>query len=169
MKRRNILAAIPASILLTGLALPAGDAAAQNTKSIAGTWRMVTNISTDASGKKMEPFGDRPVGTMILTPDGRYSIVVSRPELPKIAAGNRDRGTAEENRAIVSGSIAHVGRYKVDEAKNAIVFDIENSTYANWNATTQVRPFTVEADQLVFIVPSASMGGTGEVTWKRVQ
>ena len=169
MKRRNILAAIPASVLLTTFALPAGDAAAQNTKGIAGTWEMVTNFTPDTSGKKMEPFGSKPIGTMILTPDGRYSIVVSRPELPKIAAGSRDKGTADENRAIVSGSIAHVGRYKVDEAKKAIVFDIENSTYANWNATTQVRPFTVEADQLVFIVPSASMGGTGEVTWKRVQ
>ena len=61
MKRRNILAAIPASVLLTTLVLPASDAAAQNTKSVAGTWQMVTNVTTDASGKKMEPFGARPV------------------------------------------------------------------------------------------------------------
>ena len=52
MNRRTTLAAISASLLLAGLAAPAGDAAAQGVKSLVGAWTMVSVDNVDASGKK---------------------------------------------------------------------------------------------------------------------
>jgi hypothetical protein len=36
---------------------------------------------------------------MVLTPDGRYMIVITRTDLPKFAANSRDKGSADEHMA----------------------------------------------------------------------
>ena len=35
------------------------------------------------------------------TPEGRYNLMIARPDIPKIAANNRVKGTPEENKAVV--------------------------------------------------------------------
>ncbi len=167
MNRQNTLAAISASLLLLSLAMPAGDAAAQEAKSLVGSWAAVSAIVTDASGKKTDTFGPNPRGILVFTSDGRYTVTIMRASLPKFASNNRNKGSAEENQAVVAGSIAHFGKYKVED--KAIVFDVESSTYANWDGAPQKRPFTVSGDRLKYAVPVASVGGTAELVWKRVK
>src|SRR6266852_8059074 len=167
MNRRNTLAALAASLLLLSLAVPAGDAAAQGAKSLVGSWAAVSAVVTDASGKKTDTFGPNPRGMLVFTSDGRYTVTIMRASLPKFAANNRNKGSAEENQGVVAGSIAHFGKYKVED--KAIVFNVESSTYANWDGAPQKRPFTVSGDQLKYVVPSASVGGTAELVWKRVK
>lgn len=107
---------------------------------------------------------------MVLTPDGRYSIVVMRAGLPKFTSKSRLKGTSEENSAVVAGSIAHFGRYTIDEKDKSITFHVEASTFANWDGEAQKRPFSVKGDELIYKVPSPSTGmGTAEVTWKRMK
>src|SRR6266571_198948 len=119
MNRRNTLAAISASLLLLSLAVPAGDAAAQGAKSLVGTWTMVSNDTIDASGKKTPTFGPNARGSLIFASNGRYSVNIARAGLPKFASDNRAKGTAEENQAVIAGSIAHFGKYTVDEKDKA--------------------------------------------------
>src|SRR5712691_11272187 len=107
MNRRNTLAAISASLLLLSLAVPAGDAAAQGAKSLVGSWALVSADNVDASGKKTPTFGPNARGSLIFASNGRYSINIARATLPKFASDNRAKGTAEENQAVVAGSIAH--------------------------------------------------------------
>ena len=160
MNRRNTLAAISASLLLLSLAMPAGDATAQSVKSVAGTYSIV---STEAFGK-----GAR--GTLMLGADGRYSIVLARATLPKFATNNRMKGTSEEMKAIVGGSIAHVGKYTIDDGGKAITFHVETSTYPNWDGTTQKRALKVTGDQLTYTVTAPSGGGpAADVVWKRIK
>ena len=166
MNRRNTLAAIASSLLLS-LAVSAGDAAAQGAKSLIGSWAAVSAVNTDASGKKTDTFGPNPRGMLVFTSDGHYSLTIMRASLPKFSSNNRNKGTAEENQDVVAGSIAHFGKYKVED--NAIVFNVETSTYANWDGASQTRSFTISGDQLKYTVPAASVGGTAEVTWKRVK
>ena len=71
MNRRLTLAILAAVASSTALA-----AYAQSAKTVAGTYSPVT----------VSAYGDKPKGQMILTPDGRYSIVLSRNDLAKIAA-----------------------------------------------------------------------------------
>src|SRR5437773_1504547 len=99
MNRRCILRFVALSLPLATLVF-AAPATAQSSKTVAGTYAPVS----------VPAFGDKPRGQMILTADGHYSIVLARATLVKIAAGARTKGTAEENKAVVDGSIAHSGR-----------------------------------------------------------
>ena len=169
MNRRTTLTAISASLLLAGLAAPAGDAVAQGAKSLVGTWTIVSSDVVDASGKKTPTFGPNPRGSLIFTANGRYSINIARASLPKFASDNRAKGTAEENQAVIAGSIAHFGKYTVDEKDKAFTFHVEASTYPNWDGTAQRRPFTVSGDELKYGVAASSAGGRGELVWKRAK
>ena len=134
--------------------------AAQTAKSVAGTYSPVT----------VEAYGAKPRGQLILTPDGRYSIVLSRAEMPKIASGSRLKATPEENKTVVDGSIAHSGRYTVDDGGRSITFHIDTSTFPNWNGTTQKRPLSVKDDVLTYTVATPSGGGApNDVVWRRVK
>jgi len=142
----------------------------QSAESLAGAYAGVAFKQTDASGKTSDVFGTNPRAMMVLTADGRYSIIVMRDKLPKFASNSRIKGTAEENSAVVAGSIAHFGRYTVDQKENAIIFQVESSTFPNWDGQPQKRPFSVKGDELTYRVPVASTGaGTAEITWKRLK
>ena len=169
MKRASMLTAIALSLMLTAFAVATSDAIAQGAKNLAGTWTLVSATTTDASGKKTPTFGDNPRGELILTADGRYMIVITRVDLPKFAANSRDKGTTDENKAVVQGSIAHFGKIVVNEADKTLTFQVENATYPNWNGMSQKRTFTVSGEELKYHVPAASAGGTADVVWKRVK
>ena len=144
---------------LTALAFT-GSAFAQSNQTVVGSYQPVT----------VPAFGDNPRGQMILTADGRYSIVLARATMPTIAGGARTKGTAEENKAVVDGSIAHSGRYTIDDGGKSISFHTETSTFPNWDGTTQKRPLTVSGDTLSYTVMTPSNGqAPNDVTWKRMK
>ena len=169
MNRRTTFTVISASLLLAGLAASAGDAAAQSAKQLAGTYSGVSFTVTDAAGKTALPFGPNPRAMLILTDDGHYTLIVMRESLPKIASNNRTTGTAEENQAIVAGSLSHFGKYTVEENDKSITFHVDSATFANWDKVPQKRAFTLNGDQLSYKVAAASGGGSAEVVWKRVK
>src|ERR1700686_842597 len=72
---------------------------------IVGTWSAVSQY-VDQDGKKLEPFGSDPKGMAVYDSNGRFILVLQRASLPNFASNNRMTGTAEENKAIVQGSIA---------------------------------------------------------------
>jgi hypothetical protein len=155
-KMRIILSALLTAIF----ALPTVYADAQNVKDIAGTYMAVSS----------PPFGPNPRGQMILGNDGRYSLFLARAMLPKFEAGARSKGTAEENQAIIGGSIAHYGKYTVDDKEKVIIFNIEASTYPNWDGMTFKRPLKMSGDQLTYTNNSPSDGGSAnDVVWKRIK
>lgn len=94
--------------------------------------------------------------------------MTSRSRLPKFASNNRNEGTAEENKAVVQGSISHFGRYTVNDADKSITFYIEASTFPNWDGTEQKRPFPMTGDELKWTT-AASGGGSAEVVLKRAE
>ncbi len=160
MSRRNRLAAIAASLLLLTLALPARDAAAQSMKSVAGSYTVAS----------VAAYGPNARGRMMLGADGRYSIVLARATLPKFASNSRIKGTADEYKGVVEGSIAHYGTYTVDDGGKAITFNIEVSTFPNFDGTSQKRPFKVAGDLLTYTVTTASAPGpAADVVWKRIK
>lgn len=87
-------------LLAAAFASPTLNAISQDAKSVAGTYTPVLSAQ----------FGDNAPGQMILGSDGRYSLVLARATLPKIAAVARDKGTADESKAIVGGGIFHYGK-----------------------------------------------------------
>ena len=149
-----------------GLVLP-GPAIAQTAKDLAGTWTNVANVNIRQDGSRVDVFGPKGTGLAIFDNNGRFAIVNINPETPKFSSNNRAQGTPEENKAAVLGGIALYGTYSV--ADKVINFKVEGSTYPNWTGTEQKRNVSAyTADQFTWSLP-ASIGGTAEVTWKRLK
>ena len=166
MYRHNVLSLY--AVAAFGLSLIPGSALAQTAKDIVGTWKQVTNINIAPDGRRSEPFGPNPNSIVTFDANGRFASVGTRPDLPKFASNNRMQGTAEENKAIVHGSIAYFGTYSVVD--KVIIQKVEGSTWPNWTGTDQKRPIiSFTGDDMKLAVPAASLGGTGEVTYKRIK
>ena len=157
MNRTTKLAAISASLLFVAYAAPVD---AQTVKSIAGTYTVV----------KIPAYGENARGMLVLDGHGNYSIIAGRTTLQKVAAGSRTKGTPEENKAIIDGSIAHFGTYTVDDGGKSITFNVKMSTFPNWDGTSQKRALKVAGDTLTYTVTAPSAGGPpNDVVWKRVK
>ena len=138
-------------------------------KQIQGTWTLVS-IFVEKDGEKINVFGANPRGSMILTPNGRFSVILMNASLPKFAANSRIKGTAEENQAVIQGSLAYFGNFKIVNAKEQMVsLNIEGSTFPNWDGVEQKLVMTVTGDEMKVINPAAAIGGKGYPVWKRVK
>jgi Lipocalin-like domain len=171
MKRLRVLTLTTVAVLLVELSVPPSDALGQQKtlkEQLVGTWSYVSVDTLRPDGSREQMYGPNPKGLVIFDSNGRYALVNARSDLAKFASNNRTQGTAEENKAVVQGSIAHFGRYTVNEADRTITFYIEGSTFPNWSGIEQKRPFTVTGDELKWTTP-ASGGGLGEVVLKRAK
>ncbi len=160
--------------VLDRIALLADKSATQQKslkEQLVGTWTLVSADSVRNDGNKVEVFGPNPKGTLIYTSDGHFALVQMRSDLPKLASNSRDRGTPEENKAVVQGSITYFGTYAVNEAEKVITLQLEGSTFANLvGGGEQKRLITsITADELKFVNPKTPSGSTLEVSWKRAR
>jgi len=139
-------------------------------KKIQGSWTLVS-IVNEQDGKKTDEFGPNPRGSMILTPDGHFAAIIMRATLPKFASNNREKGTAEENKAIVQGSIAYFGKYKVvSEKEGKVNMTVEGNTFPNLDGQSWERVITLKGDELRLTNPKPSVGGVANYhIWKRAK
>ena len=157
-------------LLAIGFSLPASDGLAQGSKELVGAWTMVSITVNQGGQKKIEPFGPTPKGSLIFESNGRFSITVTRTDLPKFGSGSRVAGTPEENAAIVQGTIAYFGTYSVGVEDHLVTVHVEGGTFPNWVGTDQKRLFTIIGDELRYTNVNRSSGeGTALVVWKRAK
>ncbi len=142
--------------------------AADTAKQLIGHWTLVSS-KNEQDGKTMEPFGPNPKGLFIFDRSGRYAILIFRSDLPKFASNNLDNGTPDENKAVVTGSLAHFGTYSVNEKEGSYTLRPEAGTFANWVGIDQKRSFSVSKDELKITNPGAAKGGTSTLILKRAR
>ena len=157
MNRRSIIGL--STVAALGLALCTSTAVGQSAKDLVGSWTIVS----------AEAFGPNPKGLLIFEPDGRYSLMLMRADLPKYASNNRAQGTAEEYKAIGAGSISYYGTYSVDGSN--LILRIEHSSFPNWTGTEQKRTnLTLTGDELKYTNTAPSVGGPPAVlVWRRAK
>jgi len=156
-----------ASASLMGAPSSAGPA---KPLSLTGTWVMQQAFEIHADGSRTTNYGAHPSGLMMVDPQGRYSIQIFRPGRPAFRSGDKTRGEAEEYRTAVLGSSTHFGRVKVDEIRHQLLFDVEASSFPNWEGKRQVRDFSYADGVLSYAVP-ASASGNGTIAfsvWRKV-
>ncbi len=142
---------------------------AQTPDALRGTWTLVSSV-TEKDGAKTEQFGSGAKGMMSLDADGRFMLTIIGPDLANFASNNRATGTPEENKAVVSKSVAMIGSYSLNPADKSLTFKVESATFPNWNGTEQKRSIVIASKhELKYITATASSGGVGIVTWKRPQ
>jgi hypothetical protein len=167
MNRRSMLGISAVAVLpfsLLGDAASAATKAKVSKKQLIGNWILVSNNTTNG-----RPFSPND-GYATFAADGRFSISLLRSDLPKFASNNRDMGTADENKAVVQGSIAYFGTYSLNEADGTLTLHIERSSFPNWDGTDQQRLIaSLTATELKYTNPAASTGGTAELGWKRLK
>jgi Lipocalin-like domain len=158
---------------ILSLALVSGNASAQQKtlkEQIIGHWIFVSSIDTNKDGTKTNRFGPNPKGLVMFDPSGRFSFFISRADIPKFAANNINQGTAEENKAVLQGSIAYYGTWSVDEAGKTLITNVEAATFPNLNGATQKRTITaLTADELKYTNPATTAGTSSDVIWRRAK
>lgn len=157
------------------LALSAASAPAQPTKAlkdqIVGTWDFVVAEVTAPDGKKSFPFGEKPKGILIFTPEGRFAQIHVANEVPRIVSNNRMTGTNEEYQAIMRLSLSLFGTYTVDEANRTVTYHIVSSSFPNWQGETQTRTIDKLTDDEFINTNPHLAGGRGSAAniYKRVR
>jgi Lipocalin-like domain len=150
---------------MTGSAV--GPAAKSAKERLVGSWTLLS-LTAGEGAEQTLPYGPNPKGSMMVDANGRFSITVLRSDLPGFASGNRMTGTADENGAIVHGSIAYYGTYTIDEATLVITVRIEGSTFPNFAGGTQTRILSFDGDEVTYLNPTPSHGGAvAKVTYRR--
>ncbi|WP_298253597.1 lipocalin-like domain-containing protein [Bradyrhizobium sp.] len=144
-------------------------AKAQSSKDIVGSWGFLLNETTKADGTRVDTYGANPQGIIMFDAGSHFALFIANPERPKFVSGSRLQGTAEEYKAAVQGSISYFGKYSIDETAKAIKFQIEASSFPNWDGVTQTRPFSISGDELRFTNSSGSSGGSVLVVMKRLK
>lgn len=154
---------------IAGFVYAAAPVASQTTSSLVGTWTPVTITNVHADGTKTENFGPKPDGIIVFTAGGRFSFIECDPALIKIAANNRNDGTADENKVIVQRSLSYYGTYKDDPVNKTVTMHILGGSYANWKGSDQVRTYTVAGDTITLNNPNATVGGKAIAVFKRLE
>jgi hypothetical protein len=156
-----------------GLALLPSSAVSQQKSlkdQLVGTWTIVSADNTRPDGTKVQAFGPNPKGILVLDGNGRTSFIVVSSGRPKFASNNRNTGTSEENKAAVQGGLALFGTWSVNEADKSLITRIEGSTFPNWDGHELKRTITsLTDDELKYINPAVSVGGSAETVWRRVK
>jgi hypothetical protein len=162
------------TVVAVVISFAASDACAQQKapktgNPLIGTWTLVS-LKNEQDGKTTEPLGPNPKGLFIFDRSGRYAFLMFLPDLPKFASNSRDKGTPEENRAIVVGSLAHFGTYSVNEKEGSFSVRPEASTFPNWVGIDQKRLFSISKDEFKMTNPSSSRGsGVNTLILKRAK
>jgi hypothetical protein len=171
MNFRSILSI--GAVTALGLALLPVSAVAkhQSLKSqIVGSWTLVSWEQTRADGSKFHRFGDSPKGINTFDAAGHYSLIILRPDLPKVSSGSPEKPSPDEAQAIAAGSIAYFGTYSVDEATKTVNLKIDGTTLANQLGMAQKRTIiSIGADGMKYANVTAVGGGKIETAWKRAQ
>jgi hypothetical protein len=165
--RTSLTAAVATAVALALFPGKAAEAAkAKFTKrQLVGGWEL---ISAGNPNPDIKAFGAGD-GYAVFQPNGHFSLQLVLSDLPKFASDNRAKGTPDENKAIVQGSIAYFGTYSL-EPDGTLTLHIERCTFPNWNGTDLKRPIiSLSAGELKYTNPAASVGGATELDWRRVK
>lgn len=173
MNRRTTFSLGATALLALGGTLPANKSSAQQKglkEQLIGTWKFVSSIDTNKDGTKTDRWGANADGLAIFDPNGHYSFMISRSNIPKFAANNVMQGTAAENTAVIQGIIAHFGTWSLDEATKTLTTNIIAGSFPNLNGASQKRIIrSLTAEELKYTNPAASNGVTTDVVWKRAK
>lgn len=169
MKVMRYLACAAFIMLFTTLQAQDVKPSEKISKQFVGTWSLIAVENTNADGSKTLPYGKNPVGLLVFTDAGDYALQILKATRPKVASGDKNKATPDENVALVQGNNSHFGTYTVHAEKHTIAFNVQHAFYPNWEGNVQVRSYKLENDVLSYVVTNTTNGGavTATVVWKK--
>jgi hypothetical protein len=171
MKMRGIVGWVAIAVAAIGV-LPLSAAAQEKSfkRQLIGTWMLTAWEQTLPDGRKVQRFGEHPKGLHVFLPNGRFFLMIARPDLPKIASNDSMNPTPEEAKALSVGTLAYYGTYTVNEKDRTITETLDASTFPNQLSVEQKRVVTaISATAMHFSNHAAVGGGQIELEWQRVK
>jgi Lipocalin-like domain len=135
---------------------------------ILGSWRLKAWRRLVEGGATTYPLGEGATGVLIYARDGTMAVQMVAADRPPIATDDALGGDPAARAAAYSTSLAYFGTFEVEG--DSVIHRVEGSSFPNWSATVQTRPFTRDGDELVLRTPPApGAGGTvvNEISWVR--
>ncbi len=155
-----------ATLVVAGI----GSAHAGDLASLQGTWIMVSAYEIHADGTRSTNYGEHPDGLFMVDAAGRYNMQIFKLGRPAFASGDKAQGTPEEYRAALVGISTHIGKVAIDAVHHQLIFDVQASSFPNWEGKRQVRDYTYKDGVLSYAVPASasSSGITAYSVWRRL-
>lgn len=130
------------------------------TESLVGVWDLVSFEVRAADGRVERPFGERPTGLGIYTPQGLVSAQLMAERNPAGA------GPVAAGPAALPRFIAYAGRYLLDPESRSVAHHVECGFDPSWVGLVLRRTFELEGDLLI-LRPPAQTEGQPVLTWRR--
>jgi hypothetical protein len=137
---------------------------------LVGAWRLVSWDNQAADGHVSYPMGPAPIGYLLYTADGRFSITISRRGRAGFAAGDLLSGTTEEKVRAMEDFVAYAGRYSFHGDR--VIHHVELSLFPNWVGSDQERWVEFAGDRLILSASPLLLAGKQQVprlVWERVE
>ena len=136
---------------------------------VAGAWRLMSFVFTDAAGGTHHPLGRSPRGSLLITPNGYLSLIFIAADRPNFAEPDLLDGSAAEKAAAAAGYVSFGGPCRVDG--DEVVVTVEHSFFPNWTGSEQRRRFSLAGDILtlstVAAIPVNGVDRWGQATLTR--
>jgi hypothetical protein len=136
---------------------------------LVGAWRLVSWENQAADGQLTYPMGTDPIGYVVYTADGRFSVTISRAGRAGFAAGDLLGGTAEEKAQAMESFVAYAGRYSFHGDR--VIHHVELSLFPDWVGSDQQRWVELAGDRLTRSASPRLLAGQRQVprlVWERV-
>jgi hypothetical protein len=135
-----------------------------------GTWRLLSRIDRDASGKAVdEPsLGSDPVALLFFDNSGNFAAQFMK--LDRSVAVAAPLFTGQNNTTAIGGYDAYFGMYEVDEASGDVVTRLVGALSPGHVGATLTRNMKVEEGKLVIRLTTSTADDTvvhRTLTWER--
>ena len=141
-------------------------ASALTKEDLIGTWTLKSAWSIAADGSRTPMWGERPIGFLTYTPEGRMMALLGDSERKRLS-GDRQTAPLEERAEALAKFLAYGGPFTIDGDK--IVHHVDIASYQNYVGTKQVRYAQLEGTRLTLSVRRADGSMSGILTWERLK
>jgi hypothetical protein len=134
-------------------------------KNLVGIWTIDSfQIEDCATGQRTHPWGERPSGMVMFSPEGRMSALIT-------PGGRSHPKTEGDEAAAFRSMLAYSGRYRV-EPPNRLVTSVDIAWFEPWVGSEQVRYLDLSGDKLTLTsaplnMPQQNAPMFAVVTWRR--
>jgi hypothetical protein len=143
----------------------ATDEARAVSQFLVGAWSLVECAEIMHDGSKRLPLGDRALGQVVYTADGRMSAQLVRADRAAFASDDYRGAPVDVAAEAFQQYFGYFGSYQIDADAGTVTHFIEGAWFPNLENKAQVRTFRLEEDRLV--LEAATPWGVIRNTWIR--
>src|SRR5512135_2488133 len=133
-----------------------------------GAWSLLEATFTAPDGSTFLPWGEAPVGTLLVVESGDSSAQIMRRHRSPFAS---DPPTPAEKQQVYDEYFSYFGRLRANDREGTIIIKVEGAMNPHWIGGEQLRYVDVEDDDhLVLRTPPLPIAGrpfVGRLRWQR--